>query len=199
MPDTGLTDGVADFDSAFWEANGRKQVIAQLASASLPAAATEGRVFADTTNNLFKVDTGAALVSFGGWGAWESFTPTWTNFTVGNGSVLKSHYCRSGNRCLVYWVVSLGSTSSVSGVITSSLPFTQANTTGYDARGHALFYDATGPARYPGVLIAASATVQFLALNAAGTYLATAATSSTVPFTWATGDVFSAPYEFEVA
>lgn len=47
--------------------NWRQQVVAQLAAASLPAAATEGRVYADTTNDRLTFDTGAALVPGPNW------------------------------------------------------------------------------------------------------------------------------------
>lgn len=64
MPDTAPPDPIT---STYWTANVRQQVVAQLANASLPAAATEGRVYADTTYDRLVFDTGAALVPGPAW------------------------------------------------------------------------------------------------------------------------------------
>lgn len=55
--------------TAWWTANGQQQVVAQLASGSLPAAATEGRMYAVTDRDRYEFDTGSALVPGPAWGS----------------------------------------------------------------------------------------------------------------------------------
>ena len=50
-------------------ANVRQQVVAQLASGSLPAAATEGRMFAVTDRDRYEFDTGTVLLPGPNWGS----------------------------------------------------------------------------------------------------------------------------------
>ena len=65
MPDTSPPNPA----TSVWEtANRRNQVVAQLASGSLPAAATEGRVFAVTDRDRLEIDTGSALIPGPAWG-----------------------------------------------------------------------------------------------------------------------------------
>lgn len=64
MPDAAPPDPVT---ADHWTANVRKQVVAQLSTASLPAAATAGRVFADTTLGRLVFDSGSALVPGPAW------------------------------------------------------------------------------------------------------------------------------------
>lgn len=59
----------APVTTAWWTANGRQQVVAQLASGSLPAAATAGRMFAVTDRDRYEFDTGSALVPGPPWGS----------------------------------------------------------------------------------------------------------------------------------
>jgi len=49
-------------DATWLEANVRKQVVSALATTSLPTAATDGRLFTDTTVGRILFDTGTALV-----------------------------------------------------------------------------------------------------------------------------------------
>ena len=58
-------------------------------------------------------------------GSWTTFTPTWTNFTLGNGTVDRAAYEQIGRSVDVYVRVTLGSTSSVTGAITLTLPVTE--------------------------------------------------------------------------
>jgi hypothetical protein len=53
--------------TAWWTANGQQQVVAQLATGSIPAAATPGRMYADTTLTRYVYDTGSALVPGAPW------------------------------------------------------------------------------------------------------------------------------------
>lgn len=59
MPDAALPSPATE---SHYDANVKQQVIAQLASGSLPAAATEGRVFAVTNRDRLEIDTGTIIL-----------------------------------------------------------------------------------------------------------------------------------------
>lgn len=65
MPDAAPPDPITE---AWWTANVRQQAISQLAAASLPAAATEGRVYAVTDRDRLEIDTGTVLLPGPNWG-----------------------------------------------------------------------------------------------------------------------------------
>lgn len=134
-------------------------------------------------------------------GAWTSFTPTFANGVVeGNGTKL-GKYAKIGNTLYVYVEFVLGSTSAINSYILLTLPFTSAFTypTGCPV-GQVLFRDA-GVAFYYGNVIGNGTTTGFeLAnLNVASTYPNYATVSASAPFTWGTGDFFSATFIYEVA
>lgn len=55
-------------------------------------------------------------------GAWNAYTMTYTNFSLGNGTVTYSKYKRVGNTVFFRARIALGSTSAFSGVAAFSLP-----------------------------------------------------------------------------
>lgn len=60
-------------------------------------------------------------------GAWTDYTPTYTNFSLGNGTVNYARY-RSGDGMVTVEVqITLGSTSSITGNMSVSLPVSAAN------------------------------------------------------------------------
>ena len=131
-------------------------------------------------------------------GTWANYTPTWTNFTVGNGSVV-SRYSQIGKVVFVNIIVALGSTSSVTGIIYASLPVTGANMSNI-GNYTAGIYDSTPFNIFMGTAFFNSTTqVGLKAQNSAGTYLTSAYTSSTVPMTWASGDGFQFNFNYEAA
>ena len=135
MPDAGLTDGLSELTSAFFETYIRKQLVAQLTTASLPAAATEGRLFADTTINGFVADTGAALVTAGLWGAWTAYTPTISAATTPpTGWTTAGNYWRFGNLIVCYASFTYGAGTAAVGQLRFGLPVT-AKTGGFSLGG----------------------------------------------------------------
>ncbi len=129
MPDAGITDGASDFDQAFHETYIRKQVIAQLTTASLPAAATEGRLFADTTVNGLVIDNGSALVPAGLWGAWTAFTPTIAASTTSpTGWTTAGAYWQFGKLVVARASFTYGAGTAASGSLRFGLPVTASST-----------------------------------------------------------------------
>ena len=126
-----------------------------------------------------------------------AFTPTWTNLTIGNGT-------NSWN----YWIINdivyiegkttLGSTSSITGVPTMTLPVNRA-TSQVAETGWGILGDA-GTASFKAYVISTSSTnALFFSLLTSGTYASEANTSATVPFTWTTNDTITAALFYEGA
>lgn len=130
MADAGVADNTG-LTSSFWETYVRKQVVAQLATVDLPAAATEGRLYADTTVNAFKVDTGSTLSLFGSWGAWSSYTPTISaSTTPPTGWTTSGNYCQIGTLILCYGTFTYGAGTAAVGTLRFGIPVT-AKTGGF--------------------------------------------------------------------
>lgn len=119
----------------------------------------------------------------------STWTPTWTNVTVGNGTVV-SFYARAGAIIVAQMRFTLGSTSAVSGAIQFSLPVNCDTTRGVRL-GDSRIQDVSAPEVFASVVIAAAnGTGQVQVLDSTNaTSLDEDNTSGTVPMTWATGDV----------
>lgn len=130
-------------------------------------------------------------------GAWDSFTVTLTNVTLGNGTA--TGYKKKVGRVVCVWVkVVLGTTSSVTGSIRIDLPEAASATESGSFNGE--FYDSSGTAFYPAHILHNGTTfVTLRAVNTAGTYASAVASSGTVPFTWATSDWFLLSGMYEAA
>jgi hypothetical protein len=128
-------------------------------------------------------------------GAWDSFTVTLTNVSIGNGTA--TGFYKQIGRTVVYRVlVTFGSTTSVSGSITINLPVTGTASQGV----HNVFMtdDSTGTT-YPGVVSPNTTAAIVRAINSSATYATQTATSSAIPFTWATSDVIRLTGVYEAA
>ena len=136
----------------------------------------------------------------GGFGAWQSYSPTWTNLTVGSGT----NYCRFtqiGKTVFVRGYVLFAADSSISGGVTWTAPTTLASHGKSTIVGNASFYDDSTATFYDGPLyhITSSTLVGAVVWNAGSTYLGRTALSSSVPFTWATNDILIYQYVYEAA
>jgi hypothetical protein len=129
--------------------------------------------------------------------AWQSYTPTFTNFTLGNGTIARAKYVKLGKNVLVEISVILGTTSSVTGRITMSLPVTGAFAVARTNDPCSLFAGAVSGVG--SVAMSTTTQVELFALNSAGTYLSNVSTSATVPGTWANTNYFSFRTMYEAA
>jgi hypothetical protein len=126
-----------------------------------------------------------------------SFTPTWTNYTRGNG-VTSAYYLRLGKFVFVSIIETLGSTSSITGSVSVTLPIATARVGSVGMTG--LYRDAGVNAYLAMADITSSTTVMGLyAANASGTYTSITAVSATVPFTWGLNDNFYLSFSYEAA
>ena len=116
-----------------------------------------------------------------------SFTPTFSGVTVGNGTV-NAYYWRVNN--LVFWrlLFELGSTSAITGTVYVEYPVASSGSWVNAIGGNAYFDDANGTDYYGFLYRNNSVRARVVVGNASSTYLTYSSLSSTVPFTWATGD-----------
>jgi hypothetical protein len=129
-------------------------------------------------------------------GTYTAYTPTWTfGMTTGNGT-FSSAYARVNDLTHYYGTFTFGSTSAIaSATVTISLPTTPHASITYSGfpgfnSSQVNFYDTSGFLSVYGVAAINSATgARFYVNSASGTYVGINTLSSTVPFTWATGDL----------
>jgi len=132
---------------------------------------------------------GAAWQSIGG-GTYTSFTPTFTNFTIGNGTVSAS-YAQVGKIVHYTGSVQLGSTSSMGTSPVITLPVTSSMAFALNM-GTGTLTDSSPGAYYPAFFYSISGTtIQMACQDSSGTYLSVNFVGSGQPFTWAVNDSFS--------
>lgn len=134
--------------------------------------------------------------------AWDSWTPSWTNVTVGNGVLTYAKYKQVGKT--VHWRLKFvwGSTTSASGAQIFSLPVTAnseevSNATGINMRGSGTLLDA-GVNNYDvNCSIFSSTTAKIYSQVASGGNTNPSDVTGTAPFTFANGDsvVLAGSYE----
>ena len=150
-------------------------------------------------NKAWKYD-GTAWVPFSGV-SYTSTNPTFTNFTLGNGTA-RFKTVSSGSVTVGALSVTLDSTSVVSGDIRFLVtPGIQtANYLGTAPVGYFGAFDDSAANNFTGIVNRISGNNLALRPNLTNTapyIINSLPTSSTVPFTWATGDTISATFYYE--
>lgn len=135
-----------------------------------------------------------------GFPQWLGYTPTWTNLSVGNGTLVAAYDMR-GKTVFVRLSLTFGTTTSISGAVRLTPPV--AYNTAYVLRSPLgmLHIEDNGIAGYLGAVRTndtADGKLQLGVYGAAGTYVnGEADLSSTVPMTWGNLDylTFNCTYE----
>jgi hypothetical protein len=158
---------------------------------ALPSPSEGMTTYLNDTNALSVYD-GAVWRNFDT--AWTTYTPTFANFSLGNGTVA-ARYIQHGRLVTVSLNVTLGSSSSVSpsGGIQFSLPIVYAST----ARFNGVCRMVIG-STFVGTLIAGSLNAIMYANNVSATWESVNLTSNIVPGSWTTGSSFIAQATYEV-
>jgi hypothetical protein len=145
-----------------------------------------------TTAKLTDGSVTPAKLQSGTGSTWDpvSFTPAWTNLTVGNGTNV-GYWGQIGKQAHIVGTFTLGSTSAVGTAPTLTLPFTAtANglTAGISQIGMTAILDA-GTTQMVGPVIYGSTTTAIMTvLGVGGTFGGPTTITSLVPMTWTTGD-----------
>jgi hypothetical protein len=127
-------------------------------------------------------------------GGWTTWTPTWVNLTVGNGT-LTARYNQIGKTVNFELRFVMGSTSSM-----GSLPnFTLPVSSNIDKGSFNLTLEDVGVGAFFGVADIFGGVCYPLVFNAAGTYVTNSYFTATVPMTWTTSDSFMIRGSYEAA
>lgn len=160
---------------------------------------------AETQITFTDITTGDASTSAHGFApklwaaAWQTWSPTWTNLTVGNGTVT-ARYGQIGKTVVAFLQIVWGTTTSASGTISFTLPVTGAAQYGTLCAIGVAFFEDSGIAGYTGILHATSTTTARAQTSlVTGTYSQDVAVSNTVPFTWGSVDKYSTTFSYEAA
>lgn len=136
--------------------------------------------------------------------AWTSFTPTWTGITAGTGASNTGQYSLNNKILHFRTRYVLGTSGSLSATPVLTVP---ASATLATSPTMAFIPTVTGVATNTGVANyslastqASTTTIGFLVQTASGTYLTNATpVNTTIPFTWAVGDVIEVAGWVQVA
>lgn len=148
------------------------------------------------TKNKFSTSTGELG------GAWSTWTPSYLNLTVGNGTVV-ARYLQVGKTVFFRFSLTWGSTTtftSGSNISISPPVNMSSNYTQFTTLGTASYFDTSAGAVYSsGIAFNSPTSMLPFVTSASGTYTSYGQVNNTNPMTWATGDTFSLVGSFEAA
>jgi hypothetical protein len=156
----------------------------------------------NSVNNIDNTNLSTLPEGFGG--AWKSWTPTWTNLTVGNGTGVYK-YTQIGKTIVARFSFTFGSTSAMGSNPTLTLPVapnsSYINTNQRTYLSGDLHIEDNLTAGYNGwIRFQGSPVVLAIGVySASGTYTGLQGMSATIPMTWTTGDFFYGQVTYEAA
>lgn len=132
-------------------------------------------------------------------GTYQSYTPSYTNITLGSGSTTAFKYTQIGKQIHVEFGFILGTSPSVTGEIKFSLPQTANSSNSAWTSGTATLYDSSAGKVFTGYVIIIDSTTAALRVyqNNTGTEITGNTVNATVPYTWASGDVATGNFTYE--
>ncbi len=159
------------------------------------------------SNSAVKVPTQQSVKAYvDAVGLWTAYTPTLTNLTLGNGSIV-ARYCKIGKKVSVYIMYKGGSTSSMGSVPTFSLPATASS--GYAFGGdYTISPTNIGTGRiteggstqgYVDIRLQSSTSISPVLLTADATYVRALNISSSVPMSWSSSSSMFMQFTYEEA
>ena len=165
---------------------------------NLPIGTTAQVLTADTTVSPYKVKWAAPA----GGGAWTSYTPTLTGWTLGNGTMV-SFYNNDGKTVNYAASVKWGSTTSAAGNLYLSLPVAADTTFGgaflftiHQAAGGGVATDKNTDVYYAlQAYVTGSTTMRIILANGASN----SGVAVTIPFTWAVDDMMIISITYKAA
>jgi hypothetical protein len=126
---------------------------------------------------------------------WTSFTPNWTNVTIGNGTNV-GRYCQIGKTINYFIYLTFGNTTAITGFLYCSFPVAAYTVSSFLINGDVVFFDqSTGVFNFGKHF----ADAEIGNLDASTTYLKKSGTTSTIPFTFTTSDAIYISGTYEAA
>lgn len=170
-------------------------VIRICTSSTRPADQYEGQLIYETDTDYVMGHNGTAWEHGLKLGAWQTWSPTLTNITVGNGTQT-ARYVKIGRTVQWAWRLVLGSTSAIGTLPTITVPLVAVGT----ITGAAAIATDVGAGPYELLLreIAATSSLGFYRTSGVTATL-DQAVSATVPFAWGATDVLEAAGAYEAA
>jgi hypothetical protein len=156
----------------------------------------------ETDTDLYLSYSGSAWLVLSAPGSFRSYTPTFTNMTLGNGTIT-AVWTRVGAHVTVHLRLVWGSTTSITGSPPGwSGPVDPLDTPTPLIRqeGLCVFYDTSTTNTYTGTIGHGAVNVFYpFALNVTDglSYLRAENITSSLPMTWATGDIILATWSYE--
>jgi hypothetical protein len=127
---------------------------------------------------------------------WQSFTPTWNNVTVGNGTS-EGFYTRINDTIIGTAYFALGSTSSITGTVSLTPPVgTPLTREGFNIGSTRSVDFGTGA--FSGLAILASNTIRPRCAGASASFVGDNEINATTPFTWTTNDYFHVNFTYHI-
>jgi hypothetical protein len=151
--------------------------------------ATEGMVtYLEDTDGL-ELWNGTAWVQVITPGAWVAYTPSFSNFTLGNGT-LSAFFTRIGRTVIARVRIVLGSTSSMGNFPNLTLPVASKTGLSYPILGSGiLIIEDAGTRDFFGKMrITSTTNADFVTDLVQGTGIGIAFLNATTPMTWAVND-----------
>jgi len=130
---------------------------------------------------------------------YTNYTPTFTNFTLGNGTIDVARYAQSGKLITGYGKVTLGSTSVMGTDLIFTLPVTASSNVVVSPIGQCQLTDTGNLTYYGFVLYATTTTAKLVIGNSNGVYFTSSTIQSTQPMTWISTDTFTFNFTYEAA
>lgn len=157
----------------------------------------EGQLcYIEGTPNRLQVYDGSAWLNVDT--KFTTFTPTWTNLTVGNATQV-AQYIQIGKFVYVEGQITFGSTTSMSTNPTLAYPITVSSTTRPDPTPFMARISDAGTTTYYAVAECGGSGVIFYNMNVGGTYPVIASVNATTPMTWTTNDILYWTFSYEAA
>jgi hypothetical protein len=198
MPYTTVVTGTT-ITAAWSNANVRDQVVTPFASSAARTSAVtspiEGMVSYLSDVNTLEVFDGASWLNvIIGTVSGTNYVPTFTNVTLGSGGTKFGRYLAFGKLVVGVGGFTLGTSSSVTGTITMTLPFT-AGTVGADWVYAGRGYDASASSGASGLgVILDGETIGKNVVTIGNNFW-----GSGTPWAWASGDTFRSIFVYERA
>jgi hypothetical protein len=164
---------------------------AQHANVNDAVEALQAKVGADSSAVTSSLDYKVAQLE--SLGASVSFTPSWTNVTVGNGTQ-NAFYVEVNELLHVVLDLTLGSTSAVTGNITLDNPTGAVMQDIRGPVGQVWMVDVTGTNVAGHIRPTGTSQLRLYAWETSGSYISESSVNATTPFTWATGDQLRLSY-----
>ncbi len=137
-----------------------------------------------------------------GFPQWFNYTPNWTNLTVGTGPTQAGRFIMQGKQVVFNYNLKMGTSPSVSGDASLTIPITAANLVLGASQQHVgmgLVYDNNVTITTIFCTLASTTSLSVRVVRTDATYSTFANFSSTVPFTWAVNFVVSFEVTYESA